>query len=64
MVDGIWSNAAIRYLCHVYQGTWAALVIAGMGLAFGYAYARTFRLWPFIIAHAAYDAAVLLEWLS
>jgi membrane protease YdiL (CAAX protease family) len=64
MVDGIWSNVAIRFLCHVYQGIWVAFEVAGMGVAFGYIYARTRRLWPLIIAHAAYDAAVLLAFLN
>lgn len=64
MVDGIWATVAIRFLCHVYQGTWAAAAIAAMGIAFGYTFARTRRLWPLIIAHAAYDAAVLLGWLN
>jgi membrane protease YdiL (CAAX protease family) len=64
MVDGIWATGAIRFLCHVYQGTWVAIQVAAMGLAFGYGYARTRRLWPFIIAHAAYDAAVLLGYLT
>ena len=64
MVDGIWSTVAIRFLCHVYQGIWVAFEVAGMGVAFGYVYARTRRLWPLIIAHAAYDAAVLLGWIG
>jgi membrane protease YdiL (CAAX protease family) len=64
MVDGIWSTVAIRFLCHVYQGTWVAFQVAAMGVAFGYAFARTRRLWPLIIAHAAYDAVVLLGWVN
>jgi len=64
MVDGIWANVAIRFLCHVYQGTFVAFEVAAMGAAFGYVYARTRRLWPLIIAHAAYDAAVLLGWVG
>lgn len=64
MVDGIWATVAIRFLCHVYQGTWVAFEVAAMGVAFGYAYARTRRLWPLIIAHATYDAAVLLGWVG
>jgi len=64
MVDGIWATVAIRFLCHVYQGTWVAFQVAAMGAAFGYTFARTRRLWPLIIAHAAYDAAVLLGWVG
>jgi membrane protease YdiL (CAAX protease family) len=64
MVDGIWATVAIRFLCHVYQGTWVAIEVAAMGVAFGYLFARTRRAWPLVIAHATYDAAVLLGYLS
>jgi membrane protease YdiL (CAAX protease family) len=64
MVDGIWATVAIRFLCHVYQGTWVAIEVAAMGVAFGYLFARTRRAWPLVIAHATYDAAVLLGYLG
>ena len=61
---GIALTAAIRLLCHLYEGWIGGAAIALMGLGFGWAYARTGRLWPIIIGHALYDAAALLGWIS
>jgi membrane protease YdiL (CAAX protease family) len=61
---GIALTAAIRLLCHLYEGWIGGAAIALMGLGFGWAYARTGRLWPIIIGHALYDAAALLGWIG
>src|SRR6185436_19951517 len=56
---GMWTainvSTAIRVLYHLYQGPFAFLTIAPMGLLFGYVYARTRQLWPLIVAHVLID---------
>jgi len=61
---GVALTVAIRLLCHLYEGWIGAGTIALMGLCFGWAYARTGRLWPIIIGHALYDTAALLGYIS
>jgi membrane protease YdiL (CAAX protease family) len=61
---GTWTainvSTAVRVLYHLYQGPFAFLTIAPMGLLFGYVYARTRRLWPLIVAHVLLDIVGLL----
>lgn len=61
---GMWTainvSTAIRVLYHLYQGPFAFLTIAPMGLLFGYVYARTRQLWPLIVAHVLIDIIGLL----
>lgn len=52
---GIGLSALIRALYHTYQGPFLTLSIMLIGLLFAYAYYRTSRLWPLIIAHALMD---------
>ncbi len=44
---------------HLYQGTYAFVVILATGLLFGFAFARFRRLWPLVIAHAVWDIVLL-----
>jgi membrane protease YdiL (CAAX protease family) len=61
---GMWTainvSTAVRVLYHLYQGPFAFLTIAPMGLLFGYVYARTRQLWPLIVAHVLLDIVGLL----
>jgi uncharacterized protein len=65
---GMWTainvSTAIRVLYHLYQGPFAFLTIAPLGLLFGYVYARTRQLWPLIVAHVLIDIAGLLYGLQ
>ena len=54
------ASVAIRLLYHLYQGPLGVLSIIPMGLMSGYWYARTGRLWPIIVAHAAMDMLAML----
>ena len=49
----------VRVSYHLYYG-WGALAIAIWALASVLLYRRVRRLWPFIICHCAYDAALSL----
>jgi uncharacterized protein len=69
----ILASSALRGLYHLYQGFGAGLGNLLMGLVFGYAWYRTGRLWPLVIAHGlintvAYVGYVLLagriSWLA
>lgn len=69
----ILASSLLRGLYHLYQGFGAGLGNLVMGLVFGYAWYRTGRLWPLVIAHGlintvAYVGYVLLagrvSWLS
>jgi CAAX protease family protein len=57
-------SVAIRLLYHLYQGIFAALFIIPLGLVLGYAFVRTRRLWPLIVAHGALDAYALLHFVK
>ena len=48
-------SVIIRFSYHLYQGPLAVVSIIPMGLTFAYLYARTGRLWPLVVAHAAGD---------
>lgn len=67
------ASSVLRGAYHLYQGFSAGLGNMVMGLVFGYAWRRTGRLWPLIIAHGVIDsvayigyalAAGHLGWLS
>ncbi|MGY4514939.1 membrane protease YdiL (CAAX protease family) [Lysobacter sp. HA18] len=53
-------STALRLSYHLYQGA-PALQIIPVGLLFAGWYARTGRLWPVVLAHAAFDAMALLQ---
>jgi membrane protease YdiL (CAAX protease family) len=64
---GLWFavnvSVAIRLTYHLYQGAAGVVGIVPLGLLFGYFYARTGRLWPLVLAHAAIDALFLLPYI-
>jgi membrane protease YdiL (CAAX protease family) len=51
----ILTSAAIRGGYHLYQGFGGAIGNFVMGVAFGWLYAKTKRLWPLVIAHTLLD---------
>ena len=54
------ASSLLRGTYHLYQGFGAGLGNVAMGLVFGYAWRRTGRLWPLIIAHALIDAVAFV----
>jgi membrane protease YdiL (CAAX protease family) len=52
-------SVALRVANHLYQGSMGVLSILPLGLLFTVWYARTNRLWPVILAHAAFDLIAL-----
>ena len=55
----VWSSV-LRGTYHLYQGFGAGLGNVAMGLVFGYAWRRTGRLWPLVIAHGIIDAVAFV----
>jgi len=69
----VWTSGVLRGAYHLYQGFGAGLGNVVMGLVFGYAWCRTGRLWPLVIAHGIIDSVAFvgyallsghLSWLS
>jgi len=52
-------STALRVSYHVYQGPFAFLWVAMLGLLFAYAYVRWRRLWPVVVAHSIHDYVAL-----
>jgi uncharacterized protein len=57
-------SMTIRLLYHLYQGALGVINIIAVGLIFSYWYARSGRLWPVIVAHAAIDFVSLLPYVT
>jgi len=55
-------SVAIRTSYHLYQGPVGAIAILVTGLILGWWMARTGRLWPAIIAHAALDLMAFMAY--
>lgn len=53
-------SSLLRGTYHLYQGFGAGLGNAVMGAVFGYAWQRTGRLWPLVIAHGLIDAVAFV----
>lgn len=53
-------SSLLRGAYHLYQGFGGGLGNVAMGLVFGYAWQRTGRLWPLILAHALIDAVAFV----
>lgn len=53
-------SSLLRGTYHLYQGFGAGLGNIAMGMVFGYAWQRTGRLWPLIVAHALIDAVAFV----
>ncbi|MBO9829545.1 CPBP family intramembrane metalloprotease [Xanthomonas sp. A2111] len=56
-------SVAIRASYHLYQGPVGAIGIVVVGLILGWWVARTGRLWPAIVAHAALDLLGLMVYV-
>lgn len=59
----ILASAVLRGLYHLYQGFGAGLGNLVMGLVFGYAWCRTGRLWPLVIAHGVIDTVAFVGYI-
>ncbi|PKI92110.1 CPBP family intramembrane metalloprotease domain-containing protein [Actinomycetales bacterium SN12] len=61
---GVWpiiiATSVLRASYHLYQGPGAFVGNLAMGLLFGWLFARTGRLLPFLVAHFAIDAIVFV----
>ena len=55
----VWSSL-LRGTYHLYQGFGAGVGNLVMGLVFGYAWQRTGRLWPLVIAHGLIDTVAFV----
>jgi uncharacterized protein len=53
-------SSLLRGSYHLYQGFGAGLGNVVMGLVFGYAWQRTGRLWPLVVAHGLIDAVAFV----
>jgi uncharacterized protein len=53
-------SSVLRGTYHLYQGFGAGLGNVAMGLVFGYAWQRTGRLWPLVLAHGLIDVVAFV----
>ncbi len=53
-------SGLLRGAYHLYQGFGAGLGNLAMGLVFGYAWQRTGRLWPLVVAHGLIDTVAFV----
>ncbi|MEW5809419.1 MAG: type II CAAX endopeptidase family protein [Actinomycetota bacterium] len=53
-------SSLLRGIYHLYQGFGAGLGNVAMGVVFGYAWQRTGRLWPLVVAHTLIDAVAFV----
>ncbi len=62
----ILASSALRGLYHLYQGFGAGGLgnLAMGGLVFGYAWCRTGRLWPLVIAHGVIDTVAFVGYVA
>ena len=59
-VTALVASSVLRGAYHLYQGFGAGLGNIAMGLVFGYAWQRTGRLWPLVIAHGLIDTVAFV----
>ncbi len=57
------ASSVLRGLYHLYQGFGAGLGNLVMGLVFGYAWCRSGRLWPLVIAHGLIDTVAFVGYV-
>ncbi len=57
------ASSALRGMYHLYQGFGAGLGNVAMGLVFGYAWRRSGRLWPLVIAHGVIDTVAFVGYV-
>ena len=60
----VWTSGVLRALYHLYQGFGAGLGNLVMGVVFGYAWCRTGRLWPLVIAHGVIDTVAFVGYVA
>lgn len=60
----ILASSVLRGMYHLYQGFGAGLGNLVMGLVFGYAWCRTGRLWPLVIAHGVIDTVAFVGYVA
>jgi len=56
------ASSLLRGGYHLYQGFGAGLGNVVMGAVFGYAWQRTGRLWPLVLAHGLIDTVAFAGW--
>ena len=54
------ASSVLRGIYHLYQGIGAGVGNLIMGVVFGYAWCRTGRLWPLVIAHGLIDTVAFV----
>jgi membrane protease YdiL (CAAX protease family) len=59
----ILASSVLRGLYHLYQGFGAGLGNLVMGLVFGYAWCRSGRLWPLVVAHGIIDTVAFVGYV-
>ena len=59
----ILASSVLRGLYHLYLGFGAGLGNLVMGLVFGYAWCRSGRLWPLVIAHGVIDTVAFVGYV-
>ncbi|HEY5149853.1 MAG TPA: type II CAAX endopeptidase family protein [Mycobacterium sp.] len=59
----ILASSVLRGLYHLYQGFGAGLGNLVMGLVFGYAWCRSGRLWPLVIAHGVINTVAFVGYV-
>lgn len=57
------ASSTLRALYHLYQGFGAGLGNLVMGFVFSYAWLRTGRLWPLVIAHGVIDTVAFVGYV-
>jgi membrane protease YdiL (CAAX protease family) len=61
---GMWpavlASAGFRTFLHAYQGFNALVIVLPLGIAFAVVYSRYGRVWPLVVAHAAFSMVALL----
>ena len=60
----ILASSVLRGAYHLYQGFGAGLGNLAMGVVFGYAWCRTGRLWPLVIAHGVIDTVAFVGYVA
>jgi membrane protease YdiL (CAAX protease family) len=57
------ASSVLRGIYHLYQGIGAGVGNLIMGVVFGYAWCRTGRLWPLVIAHGIIDTVAFVGYV-
>lgn len=62
--NAVLTSGLLRSVYHLYQGFGAGLGNLVMGVIFGYAWCRTGRLWPLVIAHGLIDTVAFVGYVA